>query len=69
MGRLDSMRIEEHDLPASDDHAVVLNTAHYERGGKHPATNRVVVYHVAGDKITEMWLIDADQRAADEFPA
>jgi hypothetical protein len=29
----------------------------------------VVVCHVAGDKITEMWLIDADQRAADEFPA
>ncbi len=66
-GMVDSMRIEEHDLLASDDHAVVLSIMHAERGGKSLSSNRVVVYHLSGDKITELWVVDEDQRAVDEF--
>lgn len=66
-GRVESMRIEEHDLLVSDDHAVVLNTMHAERSGATLDSQRVVVYHLSGDKITELWVIDQDQAAVDAF--
>lgn len=66
-GSVDSLRIEEHDLLTSDAHAVVLNTMHAERGGTALSSDRVVVYHVSEGKITELWIIDADQAAVDEF--
>ncbi len=66
-GMVDSLRIEEHDLLTSDAHAVVLNTMHAERGGTTLGSDRVVVYHVADGKISELWIIDADQAAVDEF--
>lgn len=68
-GMVDSMRIEEHDLVVSDNHAVVLNTLHAQRGENSLSSNRVVVYHLSGDKITELWIIDEDQRAVDAFLA
>ncbi len=66
-GSVDSFRIEEHDLLASGDHAVVLAKVSFELGGKTYEGNRVVVYHIAGDKITELWVIDEDQQALDDF--
>ncbi len=66
-GMVDSISIGEHDLLTSDAHAVVLSTMDAERGGAALSSNRVVVYHVAGGKITELWIIDADQAAVDEF--
>ncbi len=63
---MDSVRTEEHDLLVSEDHAVALATWHAERGGKTQSMNRVVVYHLEGDKITELWIVDEDQAAADE---
>ena len=67
LGMVDSIQVDEHDLLVSDDHGVVLSTTHADRGGKHLASNRVVVYHTEGDKITELWIIDEDQQAVDEF--
>ena len=67
LGALDSVRTDEHDLLISEDHAVVLATWHAERGGESLSMNRVVIYHLDGDKITELWIIDEDQQAADEF--
>lgn len=64
---LDSLEIAPHDLLASDDHAVVLATITSVRGGKTQSSDRVVVYHLDGDKITELWIIDADQQAVDDF--
>ena len=46
---------------------MVLSTTHSERSGKHLTSNAVVVYHTEGDKITEFWIINEDQRAVDEF--
>jgi ketosteroid isomerase-like protein len=63
----DSLELVPHDLLAGDDHAVVLATINSVRGDKTMSYNRVVVYHLADDKITELWLIDEDQQAVDDF--
>ena len=67
MGLVDSVQFEEHDLLVSDEHAVLLTTTHAERGGKHLTSNAVAVYHTDGDKVTEVWIINEDQQANDEF--
>jgi len=67
VGMVDSMRIEDHDLLTSEDHAVVLNTFHAERGGNSLSSHRVVIYHVSDGKVTELWVVDEDQQAVDEF--
>ena len=67
VGAVDSVQIDEHDLLVSDGHAVVLSTTHAERNGKHMTSNAVVVYHTEGNKVTEIWIINEDQRAVDEF--
>lgn len=59
--------VEPHDVLISDDHAVVLNRATYRRGGRSLTTNRVVVYHFSGDKISEVWVVDEKQREVDDF--
>lgn len=69
LAAVDSVKIEEHDLLASDDHAVVLNTTTSTKGDQTFASNRVIIYHIEGDKITELWIIDEDQAAADAFIA
>lgn len=68
-GVVDRMGVEAHDLLVSDDHAVVLNRGTYERGGESLTTNRVVVYHFSGDRISEVWVVDHDQAAVDAFLA
>ena len=67
IGMVESLEISPHDLLASDDHAVALATITSVRGDKTLSSNRVVVYHLADDKITELWIIDTDQQAVDEF--
>ncbi len=64
---LDSIEIVPHDLLASDDHAVALSTITSTRGDKTLSSNRVAVYHLEGDRITELWLIAPDQSAVDDF--
>jgi len=59
--------IENHDILASDDHAVVLNKTRATRGGKTLEQEQVVVMHVKGGKIAEVWLHFSDQQAMDEF--
>lgn len=59
--------VEPHDVLFSDDHVVVLAYGTYRRGGKELTTNRVVVYHFSGDKISELWVVDEKQQEADEL--
>ena len=59
--------IETHDILASDDHAVVLNKVRASRGGKILEQDQVVVMHIEGGKIAEVWLQFSDQQAMDEF--
>jgi uncharacterized protein len=68
MQMLDSPpEIENHDILASDDHAVVLNKTRATRGGKILELDQVVVIHIEGGKIAEVWLQFSDQQAMDEF--
>ena len=61
--------VETHDTLYSDDHAVALVHATLTRGDRSISTNRVVVYHFAGDKISEVWVVDSDQQAVDALLA
>jgi uncharacterized protein len=59
--------IENHDILANDDHAVVLNTVRATRGGKTLEQQQVVVIHIEGGKIAEVWVHFSDQQGMDEF--
>ena len=59
--------IENHDILANDDHAVLLNKTRATRGGKVLEQDQVVVMHIEGGKIAEVWLHFSDQQAMDEF--
>ena len=62
-----SISVEEHDLLANDTHGIVLNRGTYTKGGESFTTNRVVVYHFDGDKISEVWVVDTDQAGVAAF--
>jgi len=59
--------IETHDILANDDHAVVLNKIRASRGGKILEQDQVVVMHIDGGKIAEVWLQFSDQQGMDEL--
>ncbi len=59
--------IENHDILADDEHAVALNKVRWSRGGKTLEQNQVVVVHVKGGKIAEIWLHFSDQQGMDEL--
>jgi uncharacterized protein len=56
-----------HDILATDDHAVVLNKIRATRGGKIQEQDQVVVMHIEGGKVAEVWVHFSDQQAMDEF--
>ncbi len=60
-------RHELHDVIANDEHVVALNVARAERAGRRLETNSAQVFHVRDGKITHLWTLHDDQRAADEF--
>jgi uncharacterized protein len=59
--------IENHDILANDDHAVILNRVKATRGGQILEQNQVVVMHFKGGKIAESWLHFSNQQDMDEF--
>jgi ketosteroid isomerase-like protein len=59
--------IENHDILANDDHAVVLNKTRASRGGQLLEQNQAVVMHIKDGKIAEIWLHFSDQQAMDEL--
>lgn len=61
-----TFKVVPHDLLANDQHGVALSNVTVERDGKHFAWDVVTVYHVADGKVTECWILDSDQRLADE---
>jgi ketosteroid isomerase-like protein len=68
MEMLDSPpEIENHDVLANDEHAVILNTVRASRGGRSLEQRQVVVMHIKGGKIAETWLQFSDQQAMDEM--
>jgi ketosteroid isomerase-like protein len=59
--------IENHDILANDDHAVILNKVKATRGGQILEQNQVVVMHFKSGKIAESWLHFSKQQDMDEF--
>lgn len=52
----DTMKAQVHDIVGGDDHTVVLGTATVTApSGKSVEYNYVNVFHVSGDKVTEVW--------------
>jgi hypothetical protein len=52
----DSMKADVHDVIADDDHTVVLGTAVVTApSGASVEYNYVNVFHIDGDKVTEVW--------------
>lgn len=68
-GSFDSLDISHHAHMEGEGHNAVLNSITVTRGGKSFSGNRVVVYHTSDDKITELWIVDQDQAALEEFLA
>lgn len=56
-----------HDMLIADDHAVALVTERAVRGERSLEFNRVVVYYVAGEHLTETWSYDWDPGSLDAF--
>jgi uncharacterized protein len=64
-----TLRMEAHDLLASDDHVVALISEHAERDGRSLDDNMVQISHVKNGKVTEVWNVYTDLYAHDEFLA
>jgi len=62
-----SLRIELHDLAATDEHASALQVNRAERGGKTLEARVVGVYHVRDGKATEAWFLTDRQEENDQF--
>lgn len=62
-----TLRIELHDVAATDEHAIALQLNRAERGGKSLEARVVGVYHVRDGKATEAWFLTDSQYENDEF--
>lgn len=58
---------EPHAYFADDEHGVGLQTSHYRRGEETLDTNDAFVVHFRDGKISEFWLVSADEHAVDQF--
>ncbi|HVM10914.1 MAG TPA: nuclear transport factor 2 family protein [Actinomycetota bacterium] len=58
---------ETHDVMAGDDHAIVLGTQRFVRGGKTLEDHQVVIAHIREGKANEIWVCSTDPYAVDEF--
>ena len=62
-----TLSVEPHDILGNDEHVVALITATAQRESMSLRDNACQVHHVAGGKVTEVWLHAGDQKAVDEF--
>jgi ketosteroid isomerase-like protein len=62
-----TFRVEVHDVVASGEHVVGLNSVAGQRAGKTLNGRNALVFHVRDGRATEVWQFWEDQYAADEF--
>ena len=62
-----TFRTELHDVLANDEHAVALGRVTAYRGDQLLDQNYAHVCHIRNGKLTEAWILNADQAAADAF--
>jgi ketosteroid isomerase-like protein len=58
---------EIHDVVASDDHAIVLGTAHATRGDRSLTYRTAEIYHLRDGQVTERWAFSDDTQAITDF--
>jgi uncharacterized protein len=63
----DSFDQELHDVLANDEHGVGLVRVRASRGDRTMEQNAVHVYHFTGGQVSEVWVHNDDQAAADAF--
>jgi ketosteroid isomerase-like protein len=63
------LEMESHDVVASEAHVLDLATYTGSRGGQHFTWNAVRLYHVDGDRISQIWLMIGDIYAFDAWLA
>ena len=61
--------VETHDVLASEAHGADLSQLTAERNGRQHSWRAVRIYHVAEDRISEVFVTIEDQAALDEFLA
>jgi ketosteroid isomerase-like protein len=60
-------RFENHDILANDEHGVVLNIVHFQKGGRSMEGQQIVICHFRDRKISEVWVSFRNQYEVDEF--
>ena len=68
MGNGGGMRLDVHDVMATDDHTVVLGTAHLTApDGDTIDYNFVNIFHIRDGKVTEAWGMTENDAVTDAF--
>lgn len=62
-----TLRIDLHDVAATDEHAIALQYNRARRNGKTLDARVVGVYHVRAGRATEAWFLTDSQDENDEF--
>ncbi|HET6874107.1 MAG TPA: nuclear transport factor 2 family protein [Acidimicrobiales bacterium] len=62
-----SMKIDVHDIAATDDHAISLVRTSVDYQGRHLDFDEAHVWHIRDGQTTEMWAVPVDPYAVDEF--
>jgi ketosteroid isomerase-like protein len=63
-----TFRFDLHDVLANDEHAVGLLTVYAERPGKQPLNdNMTQIFHLRDGKVSEVWGLQTDLHAVEEF--
>ena len=62
-----SPEIETHAILADDEHGVQLQVIRARKGDRSIEIQTINIFHFRDGKVSEVWSVDMDQRAADEF--
>ncbi len=62
-----TLRIEHHDVAATDEHAIALQINRAQRNGKTLEARVVGVYHIREGRATEAWFLTDSQDENDDF--
>jgi uncharacterized protein len=62
-----TIKVTLHDVVGGEEHSIGLHHDHAERDGKVLDHNVVLVVHVSGGRLSEVWELHEDQAANDAF--
>jgi ketosteroid isomerase-like protein len=63
----DNYTFDSHAYLADDEHGVILQTSHYQRGSEKMDLRETFVVHFRDGKVSEMWFMTEDQAAFDRW--